>query len=176
MKTTRTLLLVALAGLSFAASGQWLWIDKDGHKVFSDRSPPPDILEKNILKRPGGPKPVVAAPADPTADSDATPATTAVSTPAAPLSSPKNAGIDKDLEAKKKQAKEAEAAKRKAVEDQNNKDKAENCSRAKEAKASLENGGRIARMNAAGEKVILDDAGRGEEKKRGQSIIDKECK
>jgi hypothetical protein len=35
---------------------QWQWIDKDGRKVYSDRSPPSDIQEKNILKRPAAPK------------------------------------------------------------------------------------------------------------------------
>ncbi len=174
MKLIRTLLVVALASVSFAASAQWLWIDRDGHKVFSDRSPPPDILEKNILRRPGGPKPVVAAPAD--ADSDAAPAAAAVSAPSLPASGAKTGGVDKDLEAKKKLAKDAEIAKRKAAEEQFNKDRAENCTRAKAAKISYDRGDRISRTNAAGEKEILDDAARAQEVKRVQSVIDKDCK
>ncbi len=70
MKLIRTLLVAALAGLCFAASAQWQWIDKDGHKVFSDRAPPPEIQDKNILKRPAGLKPA-AAPVRDAAESDA---------------------------------------------------------------------------------------------------------
>ncbi len=176
MKTIRTLLVATLAGLSFAASAQWLWIDKDGHKVFSDRSPPPDILEKNILKRPGGPKPVVAAPADGTTDADAAPAAADATAPAAPVSGAKNAGVDKELEAKRKQAKEAEEAKRKVADEQYKKERAESCTRAKGAKTTYDLGGRIARTNAAGEREVLDDTARAQEVKRVQAIIDKDCK
>jgi hypothetical protein len=175
MKMFRTLTAAALFGLCFSASAQWLWIDKDGHKVFSDRAPPADILEKNILKRPGGIRPVPVATPD-AADPDAAPAATATSAPAVPVSGVKSAGVDKDLEAKKKLAKEAEAAKRKAVEDQFAKDKAENCARAKEAKGTYESGARVAKVNAAGERVFLDDAARAQELKRIQDIVSKDCK
>jgi hypothetical protein len=44
-------LLVAVL-LPFGATAQWVWLDKDGSKVFSDRAPSGSIPEKNILKRP----------------------------------------------------------------------------------------------------------------------------
>ena len=55
-KTVLKNLVIAVVGGTFALSAlaQWQWIDKDGHKVFSDRSPPPEINEKDILKRPAG--------------------------------------------------------------------------------------------------------------------------
>ncbi len=177
MKLIRTLSIAALAGLCFAASAQWQWIDKDGRKVFSDRAPPVDIQDKNILKRPGGHKPTAAPASDAaTTETDATATPASAAAPALPASGAKTGGLDKELEAKKKQAAEAEAAKRKAAEEQVTKAKIENCARAKQAKTTYESGVRIGRTNAAGEREIVDDAARAEELKRIQGIIAKDCK
>ena len=110
MKLTHLLLLTTLAGSFGVASAQWQWIDKDGHKVFSDRAPPTDIPDKNILKRPGSRAPVVPL-SDAVADSEAPAGATS-----APVPVKSAGGLDKELEAKKKKAQEAEAAKRKAAE------------------------------------------------------------
>ena len=108
MKLIQTLMAAACAGLCFAASAQWQWIDKDGHKVFSDRAPPAEIQDKNILKRPGTPRvPTVSAPEAAT-PMDAAPAAVP---PAVSASGGKTTGLDKELEAKKKQTQDAEAAK-----------------------------------------------------------------
>lgn len=173
MKLIRTLSVAALAGLCFAASAQWQWIDKDGHKVFSDRAPPADIQDKNILKRPGGRKPTVAPATEAAPETEAAPA---AALPLLPASGSKSGGLDKELEAKKKQAQEAEAAKRKAAEELVTKAKIENCARAKQAKVTFESGVRVGRTNAAGEREIMDDAARAEELKRIQGIIAKDCK
>lgn len=175
MKLIQTLLVVALAGLSFSASAQWQWIDKDGHRVFSDRAPPTDILEKNILKRPGKYKAPAAPAGDAAAEPDGTTAATQAAAPVVPASSAKG-GLDRELEAKKKQAQEAEAAKKKAAEEQVTKAKIENCARAKQAKTTFESGARIGQTNAAGQREIMDDAARAEELKRIQSIIASDCK
>ena len=179
MKLIQTLLVVALTGLSFAASAQWQWLDKDGRKVFSDRAPPADIQEKNILKRPGNYKaPVATSTADATAQIEgAASAPVGGQAAALPASGAKPAGgMDKELEAKKKLAKEAEAAKRKADEERIAKAKGENCVRAKQGKTTFESGVRISRTNGAGEKEFMDDAARATELKRMQSIIDRDCK
>lgn len=168
MKKLRTLLFTVLTGVSAVAHAQWQWIDLEGHKVFSDRAPPSDIPDKNILKRPLG---RVAAPAETDAKGDA---------PAAPAGGQapdgKAAGIDKDLEVKKKLAAEAETAKRKAEEERITKAKIENCARAKQAQASFDSGVRISRTNAAGEREVMDDAARASELKRIQGIIASDCK
>ena len=46
-------MLDALALWSRGQGAQWLWLDKDGKKVFSDRPPPSDIASNRILKQPG---------------------------------------------------------------------------------------------------------------------------
>lgn len=173
MKLSHTLLTMALVGTCVAASAQWQWIDKDGRKVFSDRAPPVDVLDKSIVKRPAGRTPSAPAPDTAATGADAPQAApSATSTPPAA----KGAGVDKELEAKKKLAADAETAKRKAEEERITKAKVESCARAKQAKTTYDSGIRISRANAAGEREILDDATRAEELKRIQGVIAADCK
>lgn len=160
--------------MSVAASAQWQWVDKDGRKVFSDRAPPADVLEKSIVKRPG-----VRANSEPPNEnvlqSNRDGPTAATSTPPSATNVPQLSGVDKELAEKKKQADQAENAKRKAEEEKRLQVKQENCSRAKQAKANYDSGMRIARTNEKGEREILDDAARASETKRIQTIIDADC-
>jgi hypothetical protein len=176
LKLVSRTLLLAVAGVSFAipALAQWQWLDKDGRKVYSDRSPPADIQEKNILKRPPGAR--VAAP--PTPSEDAAAAPTASAAPAA-KNNPgalKLSGKDPQLEAKRKQADEEEAAKKKAEEEKVAAAKADNCERAKKALSSLQSGARMTTTNAKGEREIMDDAAKAAEGKRLQGFADSRCK
>ena len=173
MKMIRILLAAALAGLCFAASAQWQWIDKDGHKVYSDRAPPADILEKNILKRPGNRKLPMAVTPDTASEADGPAA--ASGAPLVPASAAKASGLDKELEAKKKQTADAEATKRKAAEAEVTKAKIENCARAKQAKTTFDSGVRIGQTNAAGEREIMDEAARATEIKRINAILARDC-
>jgi hypothetical protein len=171
MKILSTFLVLALIGMSGAAMAQWQWLDKDGRKVFSDRAPPPDVPENSILKRPNS---AAKAPATPAAtDEDSGHAAPPVTPPGA---SRPAGGVDKELEARKKQAADAELAKRKAEEEKVAKAKIENCVRAKQAKATFDSGVRLSRTNAAGEREVMDDAARAVELKRLQGIMESECK
>lgn len=160
--------------MSVAASAQWQWVDKDGRKVFSDRAPPSDVLEKNIVKRPG-----VRSTADPSSDnvlqSNQNGPTAGAPTPPNAANVPQLSGVDKELAEKKKQAEQAEIAKRKAEEEKRLQAKQENCSRAKQAKATYDSGMRMAKTNEKGEREILDEADRASETKRIQAVIDADC-
>ena len=162
-----TLIGLALAAGS-AAFAQYSWVDKDGRKVFSDRPPPADVPQKNLLSQPrlssAGTR-GAAAPA---------PADVPASQPLAAASAP--AGVDKALEEKKKQAEAEEAAKKKADEQRLAAARADNCKRAQGAKATLDSGMRMARVNAQGEREVLDDAQRAAELKRVGEIIAASCK
>lgn len=161
---SRALTFATLAVLvTGTASAQWQWIGADGRKVFSDTAPPASIPEKSILKRPG------SLPAPGPADDSEEPGK------AAPAALPKVPATDPQLEAKKKQAEEAEAAKRKAELERVAKARAENCERAQRAKATLDSGVRIATTNAKGEREILDDKGRAAEAQRLERIIASDC-
>jgi hypothetical protein len=164
MKMLKNFFALGLLCSCTLAAAQWQWLDKDGRKVYSDRAPPPDVLEKNILKRPGGRTANLQSVPNPVAENGA-----------APDSSAKSAGVDKDLEAKKKQAAEAEASKRKSEEERVTKAKIESCARAKQAKATFDSGIRIGRVNAAGEREVMDDAARAAESKRIQGVMAADC-
>lgn len=168
MNQIRNFLTATVCMVAMTASAQWQWIDKDGRKVFSDRAPPAEVQDKNIVKRPGN-RTAVAASSTGNAD-------TAAPAPQPAVSAPKLTGTDKDLQDKKKKAEEAEAAKRKDEEEKVLKAKVENCARAKQAKASFDSGVRIARTNDKGEREVMDDSARASEMKRIQSVIETDCK
>ena len=86
-----------------------------------------------------------------------------------------DAGKDKELQAKMKQAEEAEAAKRKADLERVAKARAENCERARRAKTTLDSGVRIATTNTKGEREIMDDNARAAEGRRLNEIIATDC-
>ena len=158
------------------ASAQWQWVEKDGRKIFSDRPPPAEIAERNILKRPPG---AARASAAPVVTMPGTEALAVVKPPAAPASkasAPKLSGKDAELETKKKKAEEEEAAKKKADEEKAAKAKAENCERAKSGLATLQSGVRMSSVNTKGEREVFDDAKRASETKRAQEVIDASCK
>ena len=171
MKFMHWLLVGCVVALPLSASAQWQWMDRDGKKVFSDQPPPIDVPEKNIVRRPGSPSaraPVTPAPVDP---GTATPATAS-----GPASAAKPSGVDKELEEKTRKAEEAEKAKQAAEAQKVAKAKADNCNRARQGKATFDSGMRVARLNAQGEREVMDDKARATEQQRLQSIIDSDCK
>ena len=178
-------LLIATSLWAGSAMAQWTWLDKDGRKVYSDKAPPAEILEKNIIKRPGGQvgaaNTAAAAKAKVIADGVATDqaieaAVPGVPAPGAAASAPKLSNVDKELEKKKKEKEDAEAAKKKEEEQRVTKAKIENCARAKTAKTTLDSGVRIGVTNAKGEREVMEDAVRAAEVKRVQAIIDSSCR
>ena len=179
-KTLATLIGVCVLALAATtATAQWQWVDKDGRKVFSDRSPPAEVQEKDILKRPAGATRAAAAAtaAAPLADTGAAAKPVlAASAAASKASAPKLSGKDTELEAKKKKAEQDEAAKKKAEDEKVAKIKADNCERARSGLATLQSGVRMSSVNASGEREIYDDAKRASETKRAQEVIDSSCK
>lgn len=163
MNMIRSLITLAACLCALSASAQWIWLDKDGRKVFSDRPPPAEVADKDVLKRPGNRG--AAAVSAPTA----VPA-------AAPVPAASTGGVDKSLQEKRKQAEDAEAAKRKAEEERNARIMAENCSRARQAKSGLDSGARMSRINEKGEREFLDEAALAAESQRLQGIINENCK
>ena len=168
MKLAHLVVIGSVFLLPLGAQAQWQWIDKDNKKVFSDQPPPNDIPEKNILHKPNTPSKRVNLGAP------VTPAVPAAA--AAPAGGPKPSGVDKDLEEKTRKAEEAEKAKQAAEQQRIAQAKVENCNRARQGKATMDSGIRVARINAQGEREIMDDAARASEQQRLQSVIDSDCK
>lgn len=186
-----TAMVVTLGLLATSAFAQWTWLDKDGRKVYSDTAPPAEILEKNIIKRPGGQAGAANAVANSAAAAKAkvitdgvvsdqavaaASAASAAQAPQTSASSPKLSTVDKELEKKKKEKEDAEAAKRKEEEQRVTKAKIENCARAKTAKTTLDSGVRLGVTNAKGERGVMEDEARAAETKRVQGIIDSSCR
>lgn len=161
MNQIQAFLLALTCMVSMTASAQWQWLDKDGRKVFSDRAPPPEVLDKNILQRPAS-KNAASAAVAPALQGEA--------------SAPRPSGIDKDLAEKKAKADQAESARRKADQEKALKAKAENCTRARQARATYDSVQRIAQTNEKGEREIMSEASRAAEIQRIDSIIETDCK
>jgi hypothetical protein len=159
-------LVVALAHSTAMAQSIWKWKDKDGRIQVSDRPPPPEVPDKDILARPHGARAPQATPADGDAASQADGAPRVD----AALEAKKNKLTAEQVEAAKaeKAKKDAEAAKRTQA-------KLETCQRARNQLAALEGGQRVGRMNEKGEREILDDAGRNAEIARTRSVADSAC-
>jgi len=165
MKLIQTLIFCVACVLSLSAAAQWQWVDKDGNKVFSDTPPPSDIPDSKILRKPLK-----------RGQSSAMPSAAPVEAAAAA----KPGGAEKELTDKKKQLEkqtaEADAAKRKAEEERLASIKADNCTRARQSKAGLDSGVRMARTNDKGEREFYDEKMTADENQRLQGIIDQNCK
>jgi len=182
MSLHRLFLLALACTWAAAASAQYQWVDKDGRKVFSDRPPPMDVPQKNILKEPRALTPArtnTAAPATAAAEPQAK-----GDTPGAPpqtgTGTTSASGTDKSLEEAKTKAEEQEKAKKKAQEEakaqKDAQTRADNCQRARQAKVTLEPGRLVATTNAKGERAYMDDATRAAELQRAEQIIQRDCK
>lgn len=175
-----------LAMVCFSASAQWVWMDSNGNKVYSDRAPSIEIPEKDILKRPA---PRAPALSETPAVAASTPASAASPPPPPPPAATGNGNtsnsnsnsnsvpseLDKALEAKKKQAKEAELARKKADDERIWKAKVENCARAKQAYATYNSNAPIARINAEGGREMVDSQTRAAELQRAQTLMAQNC-
>jgi type IV secretory pathway VirB10-like protein len=158
------LVATVLLAAPLAAVAQWQWIDGSGRRVFSDQPPPPAVPQKNILRQPGrAPVPQESAESPPP------------SATAAPAAAPRPTR-DPELEKRRAQAEAAEAEKKKAEEERIARLRSENCTRARQAKATLDSGIRLARVNEKGDREILDDAARAGELRRLDEIIATDCK
>ena len=151
--------------LALPAAAQWKWRDKAGQTQYSDLPPPPGVPEGDILQHPTGatatrrPAPV-AAPAS---------AASATSLAAVRASDP-------ELEARRKKAEQEVVDKKKAEDAKLAATKADNCARAKEQMRTIDSGQRMARINAKGEREVLDDAARAAETRHTRDVMASECK
>ena len=160
----RALLLAALGiVLAAPAAAQWKWRDQGGQTHVSDLPPPHEVADKDILQRPAHGRRLAPAPAD------------AASAAAAPASAVADNRLAAEAEARRAKAQQDEKAKRQAAEASAAAARADNCQRAKQQLALLDSGQRVARMNAKGEREIMDDQARAEETQRARRIVASDC-
>jgi hypothetical protein len=201
LRQAGTALLLA-AGLCVSAWGQvqWGWTDANGQRQYSDRPPPADVPQKNIFKRPPGSEPPPARVyGDPTPRPPASAASAPASAASAPASAPAarpaasapaasasgaasaaKADASKPLtpeeafQKRRKEQAEAEAKAQKEAADKARLD--ERCAKARGYVKALQDGQRIARTDAQGNRALLDDAERQKELARAQQDVAENCK
>lgn len=161
-------LCLALA-VAAPAMAQWQWRDKDGRLNVSDRPPPADVKDKDILKRPSAPSRPAPPPAPASAPAGATAPT------AAAASAPPTA-LQRELQARQQAAARERAQKAKEDEERLAAARASNCRAARSNLASLDSGQRIVRTNERGEREVLEDRQRAEETRRAREIIASDCR
>jgi hypothetical protein len=161
----------ALAAMAQSNGTSWQWRGADGSINVSDRPPPREVPDKDILKRPGpdaARKPAQAA----AAQGGVVPGAAAAS---APTTAPPTA-LEREVQARKRAAEQDKQNKAKAEDDKLAAQRASNCRAAKSQVASLESGMRIARTNEKGEREILDDQARSNELRRAREVLSSDCR
>ena len=173
----KSMLLIGLAVVGFAsvapAVAQWKWYDKNRQVQYSDIPPPLGTPDKDIVQRPKIAENALAAAAAAASGVGASAAASAV-----PAVTPKT--VEPELEAKRRKAEQDVAARAKTdakvAEDRVAALRTENCNRARADVRTLDDGGRLARSNARGEREILDDRQRADELRRTRDLIAALCR
>lgn len=157
------LMLGCLVTTHHAHAVQWKWIDAQGKVQYSDRPPPSDVPDKNILKRPANRLPPTGAKG--------------LASNAAALSAPsaKPDSTEPELEKKRREAEAAETAKQKAEEEKRAQAKADNCQKARKYERALEQGYRVSRVNDKGEREFLDEKALAAEKANARRVMSSDC-
>ena len=146
-------LLITGALLATPVSAQvYKCVDASGKTVYSQSPCPAGQSSKTISR---------SAPAEETAP-EAKPG-------AKPPANP-------EQEYRKRQAERADADKKAAEEEAKTKQRQEACSRAREALAQFDMGGRYAGVDAKGEKYFYDDNRIAQEKARAQQMVTENCR
>ena len=162
--------------LALPAAAQWKWRDAQGRITVSDRPPPREVPERDILTRPANPQPQrAAAPAPAGTDTTAGEAAAPPVASAAAASAPPSA-LEREVQARRRAAEAESAAKARAEEQKNAELRADNCRRARGHLATIQSGQRMARTNDKGEREFLDDAARARELQRTNEVIAAECR
>ena len=161
------LAVACLATLPSPADAQWRWRDKAGQINASDRPPPRDVLDKDILERPA---PEVRRQAVAPAASAPGAGAPALAPAAAPTA------LEREVQARKRAAEQEQSATAKAEEARVATLRADNCRAARGQFAALESGQRMARTNDKGEREVLDDKGRAEEQRRASEVMASDCR
>ncbi|CAN5382985.1 hypothetical protein BH11PSE11_BH11PSE11_26830 [soil metagenome] len=159
---------VLLSSLASLACAQYVWLNENGVKQYSDSPPPKTVPRDRVLKEPGmRAKPTMEAAQE--GEKSAAPAAD-TSSSASPMSlAEKNAEfLKRRQEQAKKDAKAAEADKLAA-------EQARDCERAKSYKQSLESGVRIANNDKNGERVFMSDEKRAQELSEVRNTMER-CK
>jgi len=171
----RPLLWIAVAACLLAAQtpalAQYTWKDAKGQLHASDQPPPREIPDKDVIRRPAAQRATTTT---------ATPAATTASAGASAVPGgrplPASAPVDPELQQRRAKAEQEAKAKAQAEEQRQAAVRAQNCQRAREHLATLDSGSRLVRLNAQGERIVVDDNARAREAAQARGVIATECR
>lgn len=162
-----SLVLMLATGAAYA---QFVWIDANGTKQYSDRPPPASIPKNKILKEPSlelrngsqsaGDSETVAGSASAKGVVPATPAKGPLTT------------AEKNADFVKRKSDQAEADKKSNDDAKEAAEKSKNCERAQAYNRSLQSGERIATTDKNGERAFLSDEKRTQEVRETKRVMD----
>ena len=178
----KSIFAVLLFALAATAAAQWAWRDDNGRLVYSDMPPPASVKPGQIVRQPAGAGPVKpsapvyvtdqpAAKPEPKAEAKKPEPKTAETAAAA---APKTLA-ERDMESRKRAQERADAEKKAAEEQTRKQQLTQDCERSRGYLRALEDGRRVARTDAQGNQVVLDDAARGDELARIRARIASDC-
>ena len=162
-------LAVAFVAGTFAAgaSAQWAWKDDSGRLVYSNIPPPPSVKASQIVRQPGpsSQSARATAPAEGEAEKPET----------APAANAPKTYAERDAEFRKRQQERADSERKAQEEQQKSAQKAAECERSRGYLRALEDGVRITRSDAAGNREYINDAQRAAEMDRMRKAIRELC-
>lgn len=187
LRAGRLAVAVLALGLCATASAQWAWKDDNGHAVFSDVPPPPGTSPDRILRQPAGPNP--APPSVQTfAFPGEAPMPPGTGNPGAPTAAPSGAPpsgaqeapkpktwADRDADFRKRREEVSKAEQKQAEEQAAEASHREQCDHARANLIALQQGTRMLRPDANGERHFLEPEEREAEIQRAQAEIDRAC-
>jgi hypothetical protein len=168
-----SLAAVAAISLTTAAFGQYVWLNENGIKHYSDTPPPPSVPKNRILKQPGkasSPMPqAIFTPAEAVANVEKNVPAFATKEKAPMTTAEKKTDFDK------RRIEQAEKEKKAAEQEKLAADKSKNCEQARAFQRTLDSGQRLARSDKNGERYYVSDAERAKEAQEARRVLD-DCK
>jgi len=158
-------LVLSLLLMPVLARAQWMWKDDQGHTIVSDQGPPSSVPNSRILRSPSGTQ-SFSPPASGSEDnaSDASKDTQ------------DKTAAEKEMDFQKRQKDAADAARKQQELAKKQQQVAQLCTNLRANLNMLQSGIRVARMDAQGERYIMDDTQRSAEMARAQNEISQNCK
>jgi len=175
IRVTLTVAVVVAGFTSAPSEAQWAWKDGNGRLVYSDRPPPSDIKAANIVRQPSTQALANPAPASGPLDDAGKPSDAKNSDAKTPAPNAPKTIAERDMEFRKRQQERADSDKKAAEEQTKNATKTAECERARGYMRSLEDGIRLTRTDASGNREFLDDEQRAAEVDRTRKIIQSTC-
>lgn len=146
----RSLIVLAIfLTMSTSSLAQYVWIDENGHKQFSDHAPPASVPKSKILKYPSKATDDMSS-APPAADANEK------------VKQPESLA-EKELAYKKRRDELAAKEKKDAADAKAATTKRENCNRLKAYKQTLDSGQNIAQIDATGARSFMTNEKRTQE-------------